>query len=206
VNENCLQPLVLVVDDDESMRDSICCLLETERIPCRMFASAQEFLEFYLRTQSGCILLDIRMPGMDGMELLENLKEQGIQMPVIIITGHGDVSLAVRAMKQGAFDFIEKPFKAQDLLDRVRVALQSNQESSSSNLRQDGLRNAFEGLTSREMEIMEFVVTGSSSKVISIKLGISTKTVDVHRASIMRKLGVKNIAELVQKRLALLDE
>ena len=201
-----LQPLVLVVDDDEAMRDSICCLLEAEKVPCRSFASAQDFLEFYMQPQSGCILLDIRMPGMDGMELLQNLKEQGIQLPVIIITGHGDVSLAVRAMKQGAFDFVEKPFKAQELLDRVHAALQSNQKASSDNLKQDDLRNIFEGLTSREKEIMELVVAGSPSRAISITLGISTKTVDAHRASIMRKLDVRNIAELVQKRLALLNE
>src|SRR5512138_1617456 len=99
------------------MRDSLCCLLEMEKIPCRMFASAHDFLEFHVQSQPGCILLDVRMPGMDGIELLENLKEQRLQMPVIIITGHGDVALAVRAMKRGAFDFIEKPFKAEDLLD-----------------------------------------------------------------------------------------
>jgi FixJ family two-component response regulator len=204
--ENLWQPLVLVVDDDEAMRDSMCCLLESVNLPCKMFASASDFLEFRDLPQLGCILLDIRMPGISGMELLENLKEQAIQLPVIVITGHGDVPLAVRAMKQGAFDFIQKPFHAQVLLDRVHAALALIRERSSSNRKQDGLRNSFDTLTSREKEIMELVVVGSPSKVIGMKLGISTKTVDTHRASIIRKLNVKNVAELVQMRLALPDK
>ncbi len=206
MSEIYLQPQVLVVDDDEAMRDSLSCLLESEHLSCRLFASANDFLEFCAVPRVGCILLDIRMPGMDGMELLENLKEQGIQMPVIIISGHGDVPLAVRAMKQGALDFIEKPFKAQVLLDRVQCALESIQENSASSLKQYDLRNMFDALTSRETEIMELVAAGSTSKLIGIKLGISTKTVDTHRASIMRKLDVRNIAELVKKRMALLGK
>ncbi len=199
------QPLVLVVDDDEAMRDSMQCLLESVSLPCKMFASAGDFLECRELPQLGCILLDIRMPGMSGMELLENLKEQDIQLPVIVITGHGDVPVAVQAMKQGAFDFIQKPFHAQALLDRVHAALESMQVSRLENRKQETLRNSFDVLTSREKEVMELVVAGNPSKVIGMKLGISTKTVDIHRASIMRKLDVRNIAELVQKRLAVQD-
>src|ERR1017187_4158912 len=142
-----IQQQVLVVDDDEAMRDSMKCLLESEKVACKTFASAKQFLEFCVPSHQGCILLDIRMPGMDGIELLDNLKEQGIRMPVIIITGHGDVSLAVRAMKNGAFDFIQKPFKAQDLLGRVYAALALTLKESLNNLEQDVLRTTFEALT-----------------------------------------------------------
>jgi two-component system response regulator FixJ len=140
------------------------------------------------------------------MELLENLSAQGIKLPVIIITGHGDVPLAVRAMKQGAFDFLQKPFPAQSLLDRVYAALESVRETHQKIRQLDDLRSAFDSLTNREKEIMEMVVAGSSSKVIGMTLGISSKTVDIHRASVMKKLDVRNVAELVQRRLALQDE
>ena len=200
------RPMVLVVDDDEAMRDSMRCLFESEKLPCKVFSSAHEFLEFCDARVQGCILLDIRMPGMSGMELLENLKVQGIQLPVIVITGHGDVPLAVRAIQQGAFDFLQKPFQFQVLLDRVNAALESARKAHAKNLQMDDLRSSFGALTSREKEVMELVVAGSSSKLIGMTLGISSKTVDIHRASIMKKLDVRNIAELVQRRLALQDE
>ncbi|MGE5757378.1 MAG: response regulator transcription factor [Sideroxydans sp.] len=204
--EDSCHPMVLVVDDDEAMRDSICYLLESVNLPCKAFASAHEFMEFCDARLQGCILLDIRMPGMNGMELLENLKAQGIKLPVIIITGHGDVPLAVRAMKQGAFDFLQKPFPSQTLLDRVYAAIESLRENHQKTRQMDDLRSSFDSLTNREKEIMEMVVAGSSSKVIGMTLGISSKTVDIHRSSIMKKLDVRNVAELVQRRLALQDE
>ena len=206
MNENSWRPMVLVVDDDEAMRDSMRYLFESVNLPCKAFASARHFLEFCDTRLLGCILLDIRMPGMSGMELLENLKAQGIQLPVIVITGHGDVPLAVRAIKQGAFDFLQKPFSPQILLDRVYAALELIRESHFHNRKLDDLRSSFDVLTNREKEIMELVVAGSPSKVIGMKLGISSKTVDIHRSSIMKKLNVRNIAELVQRRLALQDE
>ena len=202
MNEN-MQPTVFVVDDDEAMRDSIACLLDSVNLPSRMFSDASAFLEFCDPRQQGCILLDIRMPGMSGMELLENLKANGVALPVIVITGHGDVPLAVRALKLGAFDFVQKPFNAHDLLDRVHAALQQVRESSHKTRKLDRLRNHFDALTGREREIMELVVAGNPSKVIGTKLGISSRTVDIHRANIMRKLNVRTIAELVQSRLAL---
>ena len=206
MSEGIHKPMVFVVDDDEAMRDSMRYLFESVNLPCRVFSSARDFLEFSDARLLGCIVLDMRMPGMSGMEMLENLKAQGIQLPVIVITGHGDVPLAVQAMKQGAFDFLQKTFSPQHLLDRVYAALESIQENHLKNRQQDNLRSSFDALTSREKEVMELVVAGSPSKAIGMKLGISSKTVEIHRASIMRKLDVRNIAELVQMRLSLRDE
>lgn len=195
--------MVFVVDDDEAMRDSVACLLESVRLPVRMFSAAKDFLESGALGQAGCALLDIRMPGMSGIELLEELKTRGARMPVIIITGHGDVPLAVRALKLGAFDFVQKPFNAQDLLDRVHAALRQVQETREISQKLDSLRTSFDALTRREREVMELVVTGNPSKVIGTKLGISTKTVDVHRSNIMKKLNARTVAELVQYRLSI---
>jgi len=205
-NKHIVSPMVFVVDDDEAMRHSIVCLLESVNLPCKMFGDAGAFLEFCEPRQQGCLLLDIRMPGMSGMELLERLHADGVSMPIIIITGHGDVPLAVRALKSGAFDFVQKPFHAQDLLDKVYAALKQLQEFRQENMKQDGLRSRFDALTGREREIMELVVSGDTSKVIAIKLRISPKTVDIHRSNIMKKLNFQTIAELVQNRLALRDE
>lgn len=203
MSETTGQPRVFVVDDDAAMRDSIACLLESENLSCRVFSDAGSFLEFCDRQQQGCILLDIRMPGMSGMELLENLKANGIQLPVIFITGHGDVPLAVRALKLGAFDFLQKPFSASELLERVHAALNLMLERRQKSRKQDSLRSNFDALTKREREVMELVVAGNLNKVIGMKLGISSRTVDIHRANIMRKLNVRTVAELVQNRLAL---
>lgn len=203
MSETTGQPRVFVVDDDAAMRDSIACLLESENLSCRVFSDAGSFLEFCDRQQQGCILLDIRMPGMSGMELLENLKANGIQLPVIFITGHGDVPLAVRALKLGAFDFLQKPFSASELLERVHAALDLMLERRQKSRKQDSLRSNFDALTKREREVMELVVAGNLNKVIGMKLGISSRTVDIHRANIMRKLNVRTVAELVQNRLAL---
>lgn len=205
MNNSNLQPVVLVVDDDEAMRDSIACLLDSVDLPSRTFADADAFLQFCDPYTQGCILLDIRMPGMSGMELMEHLRDNGFTLPVIIITGHGDVPLAVRALKMGAFDFVQKPFNANELLDRVRAALQQVQESHQKTRKQENLRSYFDALTGREREIMELVVAGDSSKVIGMKLGISSRTVDIHRSNIMRKLDVRTVVELVQRRLAMRD-
>ena len=205
MSENSLQPTVFVVDDDEAMRDSIRWLLESVSLHARMFSSASDFLSCCDLAQEGCILLDVRMPGMSGMELLEHLKNNGVQQPVIIITGHGDVPMAVRALKHGAFDFIQKPFNGQELLDRVNAALKLDRENRQRNCSIEKLRSHFEALTGREREIMELVVAGDSSKIIGNKLGISSRTVDIHRSNIMKKLNIRNVAELVQHRLALDD-
>jgi FixJ family two-component response regulator len=206
MHEKTGQPRVFVIDDDAAMRDSIACLLEAENIPCQMFGAAGDFLEFCDARQQGCILLDIRMPGMSGMELLENLKANGIRLPVIVITGHGDVPLAVRALKLGAFDFVQKPFNAGELLERVHAALDQVLERRQKDRKLDNLRSHFDSLTGREREIMELVVAGHPSKVIGMQLGISSRTVDIHRSNIMRKLNVRTVAELVHSRLALGDD
>jgi FixJ family two-component response regulator len=198
-----LQATVFVVDDDAAMRDSMYWLLESVSLAVRMFSSANDFLSAGDLCQPGCILLDVRMPGMSGMELLEQLKGHGILQPVIIITGHGDVPMAVRALKHGAFDFIQKPFNGQELLDRVNAALKLDRENRQHHKEIEGLRSHFDILTVREREIMELVVAGYSSKIIGKKLGISSRTVDIHRSNIMKKLNVRSIAELVQCRLAL---
>ncbi|HLP97421.1 MAG TPA: response regulator [Sideroxyarcus sp.] len=200
------KPVVCVVDDDEAMRDSIACLLESEGLASMQFADAGAFREFCRPQLQGCIVLDIRMPGMSGMDLLEQLKADGVALPVIIITGHGDIPLAVRALKLGAFDFVQKPFKGDDLLDRVRAALLQVEQDNRKSRSRDELRSHFDALTKREREIMELVVTGDSSKMIGIRLGISARTVEIHRSNIMRKLNIRSVAELVQNRLALRDD
>lgn len=198
-----IQPTVFVVDDDEAMRKSIHWLMESVDLPVEMFSSAQDFLRACDPQRHGCLLLDVRMPGMSGMDLLEKLKGDGLHLPVIIITGHGDVPMAVRALKHGAFDFIQKPFNSQDLLDQVNAALQQDRAYRRQYREVAALHDQFATLTGREREIVELVVTGDSSKVIAAKLGISPKTVDIHRANIMKKVNVHTIAELVQSRLTL---
>ena len=204
MNENTVQQTVFVVEDDEAMRDSICWLLESVNIGTRMFACASDFLEASDLPQRGCMLLDIRMPDMNGMELLEVLKSRGFQLPVIMITGHGDVPMAVGAIKLGAFDFIQKPFVAQELINLIHLAFERDREIRHRSALTDQWRANFAELTDRQMEVVELMVAGNSSKVIAMKLGISPKTVDIHRANIMRKLNVKSVAEIVHLRLALM--
>ena len=203
MNKNTVQPTVFVVDDDQAMRDSLCMLLESVGVACRTFPSANDFLASCDPEHEGCLLLDVRMPGMSGMELLEMLKSRGILLPPILITGHGDVPMAVRALKQGAYDFIQKPFNTQELLDRIHSAIQMDGENRL-HLREIERRRAhLDTLTKREAEVVDLIVAGNSSKVIAMKLGISPKTVDAHRANILKKLDVRTVAEIVQFRLNL---
>jgi len=203
MNKDTVQPTVFMVDDDKDMRDSVCMLLESVGIACRMFSCANDFLASCNPMQEGCLLLDVRMPGMSGMEMLEMLKPKGILLPAILITGHGDVPMAVRALKHGAFDFIQKPFNPQELLDRVHAALKLDGENRRHFREIDRRRAHLAALTTREMEVVDLIVAGHPSKVIAMKLGISPKTVDIHRANILRKLNVRTVAEIVQFRLAL---
>ena len=197
-------PTVFIVDDDESLRDSVGCLLETVSIPFRMFSSAAEFLQVADPQWQGCLLLDVRMRGMSGMELLEKLETDGaVRLPVIIFTGHGDVPMAVRALKHGALDFLQKPFNGQDLLDRIHAAFQLDRQNclDRNNIAEQQAR--FDSLSPREKDVIELVVAGNSSKVIGQKLGISCKTADIHRSNIMKKFNAKTVAELVKCRMAL---
>ncbi|RJP42527.1 MAG: DNA-binding response regulator [Phycisphaerales bacterium] len=162
------------------------------------FPSAQEFLNRYNAEQPGCLILDVRMPGMSGLELQRRLKDCGVDIPIIIITGHGDVPIAVRAMKDGAVEFLEKPFSKQILLEHVRDALRRDGERRSAAARQADVETRLARLSKREREVMELVVSGKVSKEVAAELGISKKTVDVHRTRVMHKMEVGSLPELVE--------
>lgn len=197
-------PTVYVVDDDAALCQSLSWLLESVGLPVATFTSAQAYLEQYNINQRGCLLLDIRMKGMSGFELQEKLISMGNRLPIIMITGHGDIPMAVRAMKSGAVDFITKPFNDQLLLDLVQRVLaeesirkeESNEVFNNSN--NSELLERYASLTAREREIMERVVDGKLNKQIAFELGISMKTVELHRAHVMQKMQVKSLADLVK--------
>jgi two-component system response regulator FixJ len=197
------EPSVFVVDDDDSVRDAIGMLLESVDLNYRSFASAKEFLEFYENDIGGCLVLDIRMPGMSGLELQERLANSGRNVPIIFITGHGDIPMAVEAMRKGAVDFIRKPFRDQELLDRIDEALQTDEaQRSQQELLQEAQRLVAE-FTPRELEIFERVCAGQANKVMAIELSISERTVEIHRGQVMRKSGARSLAELVRLKLRL---
>lgn len=192
------EPLVYVVDDDEAVRDSLTLLLKAVGLASQTFSSAAEFLNHYDPEQHGCLVADIRMPGMSGLDLQDELNRGGAQIPLIFITGHGDVPMAVDAMKSGALDFIEKPFRDQDLLDRVQQALAWDKERRIENLKTLAIRERLATLTPRETEVMECVVQGQANKVIAMDLGVSQRTVEIHRARVMEKMAVRSVAKLVR--------
>ncbi len=192
------EPLVYVVDDDEAVRDSLTLLLKAVGLTGQTFSSAAEFLNHYDPEQHGCLVADIRMPGMSGLDLQDELNRGGAQIPLIFITGHGDVPMAVDAMKSGALDFIEKPFRDQDLLDRVQQALAWDKERRIENLKTLAIRERLATLTPRETEVMECVVQGQANKVIAMDLGVSQRTVEIHRARVMEKMAVRSVAKLVR--------
>jgi FixJ family two-component response regulator len=162
------------------------------------FASGDEFLAFCSQEISGCLILDIRMPGMSGLELQEQLHKQGVNIPIIFITGHGDVPMAVQAMKHGAMDFLQKPFREQDLVDRVNEALEKDVNTNKFALQRTEIEQRVTNLTPRERQIMNMIVQGKASKVIAIDLGLSQRTVETHRSRIMRKMQSRSLAELVR--------
>jgi FixJ family two-component response regulator len=191
------EPLVYLVDDDEAVRDALGLLLRSVGLECEVFASALEFLDTYDPTRHSCLVADIRMPGLSGLELQERLNEQRAGIPIVFITGHGDVPMAVSAMKSGATDFIQKPFRDQDLLDRIHKALAQDREERASRAEQDAIRERLALLTPRETEVMHRVVRGQANKVIAMDLGVSQRTVELHRARVMHKLKMRSLAELV---------
>jgi FixJ family two-component response regulator len=194
-------PIVYVVDDDPAMRSSLRWLIESVGLTVRTCASAQEFLRTY-QGDPGCLLLDVRMPGMSGLDLQAELAARHIEIPVLIITGYAEVALAVRAMKGGAFDFIEKPFSDQALLDRIRAAVALDEEARHHRVARQEVASRLRLLTARERDVLSRVVTGKSNKVIAAELRLSTKTVEVHRAHVMEKLKADSLADLI--RLSLL--
>ena len=190
--------IVYIVDDDEPIRKSLSLLMRSEgyrAVPC---ASAQEFLDRFDSQSPGCVVLDVRMPGMSGLELQQLLADRGSPVPVIIMTGHGDVGMAVRAMKTGARDFIEKPFDNQVLLDRIGEALADAEQQQHRDEEQETARARLELLTPRERETMELLVAGKLNKQVAAELNISVRTVESHRAKIMDKLQVRSLSELVR--------
>jgi two-component system response regulator FixJ len=193
---------VHVVDDDEAMRDSLLFLLDTAGLEARAYDSAQSFLAWLDAMERGCIVTDIRMPGMSGIELVARLKEIGVTDPVIVITGHGDVPLAVAAMKAGVTDFIEKPFDDRQLLDAVRSALARSSGIHAQEAERRQVEERLAALSQREREVLDGLVDGKPNKIIAYDLGISARTVEIYRANVMTKMQAKSLSELV--RMALL--
>jgi len=192
------EPVVCVVDDDPAVRDSLRWLLSSVDLEVETFASAQDFLAAYGPDRRGCVLVDVRMPGMSGLELQEELAARATMLPVIIITGHSDVQMAVRAMKAGAFDFIEKPFNDQALIDLVQKAIEENQAMVRARLEFDEIRERFDLLSPRERQVLEQIVAGEPNKRIAYHLGLSEKTVEAHRAKVMEKTRAGSLADLIK--------
>ncbi|MCG8048696.1 MAG: response regulator transcription factor [Candidatus Thiodiazotropha endolucinida] len=191
-------PTVFVVDDDQAMRNSLKWLIESVSMQVETFESADAFIKSYYPGRSGCLLLDVRMPGMSGLELQEYLRANQIAIPVIIITGHGDVPMAVRAMKSGAVDFIEKPFNDELLLESIRYALALDVKQRDMQKQRAEIATRLARLTPREHEVMVMVTNGKANKEIACSLGVSAKTVEAHRARVMEKMQANSLAELVR--------
>jgi two-component system, LuxR family, response regulator FixJ len=203
VDERLSTAIVYVVDDDDSMRRALSLLLNTVGYKTAAFASPREFLDKFKADTAGCLVLDIRMPGMSGLELQQHLNKMGSMLPVIFITGHGDVPMAVQAMKEGAFEFVQKPFRDQDLLDRINHALEQDAQIRSTLARRTEVLQRLESLTPRERQVMDLVVDGAANKVIAIDLGLSERTVEIHRAKVMEKMGARSVAHLVKLQMSL---
>lgn len=193
-----LTPSIYVIDDDEAMRDSLSWLLEGEGYRVACFASGESFLQARHDAMRGCLVLDVRMPEMSGLELHEKLAALGSPLPIIFVTGHGDVPMAVSALQRGACDFIEKPFRNEDLLSRIRRALELDGAQADRRQRDKAIAHRLQRLTQREHEVMQLVVAGKLNKQIADTLQISMKTVEAHRARVMEKMGIRTLAELVK--------
>lgn len=196
------EPIVHLIDDDEAIRTSVAFVLEMNDLPARTYASALEFLEVADSLRGGCIVTDVRMPEMSGLDLVRRLKERGVTLPVVVITGHGDVPLAVEAMRAGVIDFIEKPFDDEVLLRSIRMALHAKAESDVHAQERARFEAVLATLSGRETEVLRGVVAGKMNKVIAYELGISQRTVEVYRANVMSKTHANGLSELV--RIALL--
>ncbi|HEY5021044.1 MAG TPA: response regulator [Gemmatimonadaceae bacterium] len=186
------------MDDDEAVRTSLRLLLKSVEIAATAVGSAQEFLASYDLSQPGCLLLDIRMPGKSGLELQQELNLRGAIIPVIFITGHGDVPMAVEAMKHGAFDFLQKPFRDQELLDRVQRAVAKDRENRVALSQHSRIQTRLESLTPREREVLDLMTRGKPNKVMAADMGISQRTVEIHRARVMEKMEASSLAQAVR--------
>jgi FixJ family two-component response regulator len=197
------KPTIYIVDDDDGMRRALTALMTTVGYNTVPFARPAEFLAKYDPNQPGCLILDVRMPEMSGLEVQQQLNRTGSMLPVILVTGHGDIPMAVQAMKDGAFDFLQKPFRDQELLDRINAALKQDSENRAAVDRHADLKKRAESLTPREHEVLALVVDGRANKVIAIDLGLSERTVEIHRANVMEKMGARSVAHLVKMHLLL---
>ncbi len=192
------EPVVFIVDDDDQVRKSLGQLIEAVGFNVSTFASGQEFLDSFDFSCPGCLVLDVRMPGISGLRLQDKLAENRNRLPIIFITGHGDVSTATEAFKGGAVDFIEKPFSDQKLLDSINKAIETSMENYNNQIKVADIQQRMDTLTPREREILEAVVDGKTNKMIALELDLSPKTVDFHRCNIMEKMGVNSAVQLTR--------
>jgi len=199
-------PIVHVVDDEAEVCSAVALLLRSVGLQSRTYSSAQAFLQGYQPGAPGCIVLDVRLPGMSGLELQERLQQSGITLPVIVMTGHGDIQMAVRAMRAGALDFVEKPFNDQTLLDRVHEGVARSMQSHDADGERAQVQGRYETLTEREREILRHVVDGRPNKRIADELGLSTRTVESHRARIIEKMQAASLSHLVRMAVLVLPD
>jgi FixJ family two-component response regulator len=193
-----LESFIAVIDDDISMREALSSLLRSVGLQVQTFTSAQEFLHSPQRDLAGCLVLDVRLPGLSGLELQDDLIDVGVHIPIVFITAHADIPMTVRAMKAGAVEFLAKPFREQDLLDAVQEGLRRDREQRLSRQQMRDACHRFDGLTVREREVMALIVSGKLNKQVASELGLSEITVKVHRRHVMEKMGVKSFADLVR--------
>jgi len=196
-------PTVFIVDDEEPVADSIAMLLRTVGLATKIYRDARVFLEEYRADQPGCLLLDVRMPKMSGLELQQELIARNVSLPIVFITGHGDVPMAVEAMRAGAMDFIQKPFNDDELIRRVQKALEEDARERELLQRREEIERRWAGLTPREREVALRIADGQANKLVAAELEISARTVELHRARILQKMGVRSLAQLVRMMVAL---
>jgi FixJ family two-component response regulator len=190
--------VVHIIDDDESLRSALDSLLRSVGLETRVFGSVRQFLDAGPAEAPGCIVLDVRLPGMSGLDFQSQLADLGVHLPVVLITGHGDIPMSVRAMKAGAVDFLQKPFRDQDMIDAVSTAITRDRERRSSDSEQRNVRDRFATLSPREQQVMMLVTAGKMNKQVAGDLGLSEITVKIHRGSAMRKMGARTLADLVR--------